>query len=358
MDPAALRSCFPIFASTAFLNAGTTGPVPATAAAAACEEIERGLREGRGKASYERLNELCAQLRADYAGLLGAGADDVALTSCTTEGVNRVVLGLDLQPGDEIVTSDEEHPGLLGPLQAARDLRGADIRMVGWHDVPDAVGPRTRLVAMSHVSWVTGALAPAALAALDVPVVLDGAQGIGAVPVDVRAIGADAYAGSGQKWLCGPVGSGMLYIAPELRERVAVTMRGYGNYAEVGSGLDAPLHATARAHDRLAASTESAAFAAAALETLEAFGWDAIHTRAAEVAGRFAEELATRGREVVARDATTLVSFRSDDAETERDRLAAAGVVVRDLPGQGMVRISAGAWNDESDVERLLAALG
>ena len=54
------------------------------------------------------------------------------------------------------------------------------------------------------------------------PVLLDGAQGVGAVPVDVHALGCDAYAGAGQKWLCGPDGTGMLYMSPELRERLAV----------------------------------------------------------------------------------------------------------------------------------------
>ena len=76
---------------------------------------------------------------------------------------------------------------------------------------------RTRLVACSHVSWMSGRLAPAELARLDVPVVLDGAQGVGAVPVDVRELGCDAYAGAGQKWLCGPDGLGMLYVAPALQ---------------------------------------------------------------------------------------------------------------------------------------------
>src|SRR5205814_114694 len=80
---------------------------------------------------------------------------------------------------DGILTSDQEHPGLLGPLRAARD-RGGEVRMVAVRDLDDAVGPRPRVVACSHVSWVGGEAAPAALAETGVPVVLDGAQGIGA----------------------------------------------------------------------------------------------------------------------------------------------------------------------------------
>ena len=74
----------------------------------------------------------------------GLRADDVALTTSTTDGVAIALGGLELGPGDEVVTSDDEHPGLNGPLQAARDLRGADVRAVPLADVADAVGPRTR----------------------------------------------------------------------------------------------------------------------------------------------------------------------------------------------------------------------
>ena len=120
----------------------------------------------------------------------------------------QVIAGLPLGRGDEIVTSDEEHPGLLGALAAAREVRGVTVREVPLAEVAEAVGPSTRLVACSHVGWMSGSYAPAELAEVDVPVLLDGAQGVGAVPVDVVALGCDAYAGAGQKWLCGPDGTG------------------------------------------------------------------------------------------------------------------------------------------------------
>ena len=150
----------------------------------------------------------------------------------------QTIAGLALSAGDEIVTSDEEHPGLLGALGAARELRGVSIREVPLSEVADAVGPRTRLVACSHVGWMSGLLAPAELAQVDVPVLLDGAQGVGAVPVDVRALGCDAYAGAGQKWLCGPDGLGMLYVSPALSERLEVSRRGYANLEDPNSGID------------------------------------------------------------------------------------------------------------------------
>ena len=127
----------------------------------------------------------------------------------------RVLAGMELGPGDEVLTAPDEHPGLLGPLITLRDRRGVDIRAVPFADLADAVGPRTKLVACSHVSWITGAVRPSGLASLDIPVLLDGAQGVGAIGFDVGSLGCAFYAGSGQKWMCGPIGSGMLWVAPE-----------------------------------------------------------------------------------------------------------------------------------------------
>lgn len=357
MDAAALRAEFPVLERIAYLNAGTDGPVPARAVAAAHAELEREAAEGRRTPHFERRGELKDALRAAYAARLGADLADVALTTSTSEGIGLALAGLDLSPGDEIVTSDEEHPGLLGPLQAARDLRGVRITVVPFAELPGAVSPATRLVACSHVSWVGGAVAPAALAQLDVPVVLDGAQGAGAIPVDVGALGCDLYAAAGQKWLCGPDGTGMLWVSPAIRERVGAVLRSYTSYEDAGTGLEAPLHADARRYDTSALSAEACAFAVASHDVLAGFGWDAVYERARTLASRLADELRGRGEDVAPRGETTLVSWRSDDPVTVCDRLSQAGVAVRHLPGRDLVRASVGAWNDETDLDRLLAAL-
>jgi L-cysteine/cystine lyase len=357
VDIARLRDEFPVLRRTAYLNAGSDGPVASGALIAARAELERQTSDGRFVAHFERRADLATGLRGTYAELLGCEPADVALTTSTTEAISIAVAGLRLGRGDEIVTSDEEHPGLLGPLQAARDLAGATVRTVPFHAVADAVGPATRLVACSHVSWITGAVAPAALAEVNVPVLLDGAQGVGAVPLHVGALGCDLYAGAGQKWLCGPDGTGMLYLSPAIRERVAPIARGYASYEDPGPGLDAPLHSDARRYDTPTLSAEALAFAAAALGPLAEAGWPEVHEAGRGLAARFAGALAERGRTVAPRGATTLVAFSSADPPAERDRLAGAGVVVRDLPGRPLLRASVGAWNDEHDLERLLAAL-
>jgi L-cysteine/cystine lyase len=355
MDPAALRAQFPVLQRIAFLNAGSDGPVPEAAVRAACEQGERELREGRTYEHFLRRGELEAELRAGYAVLAGATPGDIALTTSTSEGLGTVLAGWPLVPGDEVVTSDEEHPGLLGALGLLR-RRGVRVRAVPWARLADEVGPATRLVACSHVSWVTGAFAPAALAEAAVPVVLDGAQGAGAVPLDVRALGCAAYAAAGQKWLCGPDGSGFLYVAPEWRDRITPQRLAYGNLADPEAALDAEPAPDARRFEPPALMPSAVAWALAALEVLGAAGWDAVHERGRSLAAGLREQLRARGREVLDGDGT-LVAWRDPDAEGTAHRLAADGVVVRFLPGRGLVRASVGAWNDESDLERLLAAI-
>ncbi|MFZ1155105.1 MAG: aminotransferase class V-fold PLP-dependent enzyme [Solirubrobacteraceae bacterium] len=352
-----LRNEFPVLEQVAYLNAGTDGPLPGAAAQAGAEELLGEARGGRAAEHFERRRELSELLRGAYARALGAEPCDVALTTCTSEGLASVIEGLGLKEGQEILTSDEEHPGLLGALGAARALHGISVRAVPLAQIAEAVGESTRLVACSHVSWMTGRIAPTALAELDVPVVLDGAQGVGAVPVDVRALGCDAYAGAGQKWLCGPDGTGMLYVAPALRERLAVSRRGYGNLFDPGAGLDAQLHQDGRRFDTFALSAEALAIALAAVEILERAGWQAVHERAAMLAARLVELLDAAGRDTTPRATSTLVSFRSPDPVAERAQLAEQGVVLRDIPSQPWLRASVGAWNDERDLQRLLDAL-
>jgi selenocysteine lyase/cysteine desulfurase len=357
VDLSGLRAEFPVLQRLAYLNAGTDGPLSARAVRAADEELAREAALGRTTAHFERRAELSGELRALYAAALGCDSADLALTTSTSEGIAQVIGGLDLGPGDEIVTSDEEHPGLLGALSAARELKGVSIKAVAFTEVANAVGPRTRLLACSHVGWISGSLAPAALAEVDVPVLLDGAQGVGAIPVDVTALGCDAYAGAGQKWLCGPDGTGMLYVSPALRERIQVARRGYPNLADPNEGLEAQLHEDGRRFDSLSLSAETVACALAATKLLESVGWPAVHERARTLAAQLAQLLGERGIEVAPRGASTLVSFASADPEAERARLAEEGVVLRNIPGRPWLRASVGAWNDEGDLDRLLSAL-
>jgi L-cysteine/cystine lyase len=350
------RAEFPVLERVAYLNAGTEGPVPRRSAEAVHARIDAEVSTGRlGRVYFEGVMELSARLRAAYADLLGCSPSEVALTGSTTDGVNTVIAGLDLRPGDEIVTSDEEHPGLLAPLGRAIRRHGISVRAVPFADVADAVSPSTRLVACSHVSWVSGrVLDTAALKATGVPVLLDGAQGLGAVPVDVAELGCDFYAASGQKWLCGPEGSGCLFVRRERLDDLLVPWPGYSSVADPLRALEfVPADGAARLDHGFPAGLRNT-FALASLEVLGEAGWSWIHARAAGLADLLAQRLSDRGLEVWPRGAATLVSWAVDDPPGVVERLAAQGVIVRSIPSHGVMRVSLGAWSSEEDIERLV----
>jgi L-cysteine/cystine lyase len=356
MDLAAVREQFPVFERMAYLNTGSVGPMPRAAVAAVERELDLALERGRaGKAHVEHATVLGDRLRARVAGLVGADPWEVALTGATTDGVNAVLAGLDLQPGDEILTTDEEHPGLLAPLGLARERRGVRIRVAPFAEIAAAVRPSTRLVAASHVSWITGRVVDAAaLSALDAPLLLDGAQGLGAVPIDVRELGCDYYAASGQKWLCGPIGSGYLYVREELIDGLSPAWPGYGSLDDPLRALELPFAAGAARFDGGFPATQQTAWALASLDVLEEAGLPELQERAAASAAGLAEALTERGAIVAQRDRSTLVSWQADDPAAEAARLLDQGLLVRDLPGTPYVRASVGGWTSEDELERLV----
>jgi L-cysteine/cystine lyase len=354
-DPAAFRSQFPVFERLSYLNAGTEGPVPRRAAEAARRRIELETEQGRcGKPYFEQLMAAAARLRAAYASVLGCSDAQVALTGSTTDGVNTVVAGLDLRPGDEIVTSDEEHPGLLAPLGRARRRFGVEIKVVPFTEVAQASSPSTRLIACSHVSWVSGRVADVdALKASGVPVLLDAAQALGAIPVDVYSLGCDFYAGSGQKWLCGPEGSGCLFVRQDRLDELLVPWPGYSSVADPERALEFEAADGAKRLDHGFPVGLRSEWALASLEVLGEAGWDWVHERAASLAESLAQQLAERGLEVAPRGRSTLVSWKAEDPQAEVERLAAGGFVVRSIPGAGLIRASVGAWSAEEELEEL-----
>lgn len=352
-----LRAEFPVLERVAYLNAGTNGPVPRRAVEAAGAALAEQAEGGRGGMPFfEGVMGAAASLRERIAALMGCLPSELALTSSTTDGVNSALSALGLKEGDEVLTSDEEHPGLLAPLAAARERDGISLRVAPFAELAAAVTPATRLVACSHVSWVNGQVVDApALAATEALVLLDGAQGLGAVPVDVAELGCDFYAASGQKWLCGPNGSGYLYVREELANELAPPWPGYMSLSEPGRPLDFQLKPGAPRFDTAVPASQQLAWALAALDVLEAPGMDAVLAHAAKGAERLAGELAARGATLAPRGRSTLVSWEHPDPPGLVERLRDEGVVVRNLPGTPYVRASVGGWNGEQDLERLLA---
>ena len=351
-----LRAEFPVLERVAYLNAGTNGPVPRGAADAATAAVRRQAEGGRGGAPFfQEVVESVDRLRGRVAGLIGCEAGELAMTGSTTDGVNVVLNAMELEPGDDVVTTDEEHPGLLAPLAAAERRRGIRVRKVPFDSIAGEVAPDTRLVACSHVSWITGrAVDAAGLAASGVPVLLDGAQGLGAVPVDVRELGCDFYAASGQKWLCGPQGLGYLYVRAERAAELPPPWPGYMTLAVSDDPSTLQIHPDCRRFDLGLPATHHTQWAIAALDALEGPGIQRVHDHAATLAHGLAERIAGAGARVAPRARTTLVSWEDPDPPATVERLAQAGIVVRALPSTPYVRASVGGWTAEEDLDRLL----
>jgi L-cysteine/cystine lyase len=348
VTPDEARGLFPVLGRLAYLNAGTFGPLATPTAAAVRAELERDLEHGRsGKPYFERLLALRKEARAALAALVGAEPEQVALTGSTTDGCNIVVAGLGLTDADEVVTTTQEHFGLLGPLHAS----GAAI--VAAAPDPEAilaaVTPRTKLLALSQVLWTTGQELPVRelRERSGLPVLVDGAQSVGAIPV--RFEGMDFLTISGQKWLCGPDATGALVVAEPERLRVARPSY-FSQIAHEETGAFEPAEGAARFDPGWVAPSALAGLLAA-LELRPPWAYE----RARETAARCRELLAPLA-ETVPGDAT-LVTFHADDPAATVAALDEAGVVVRDLPKTPFVRASCGWWTSEGDLERLAATL-
>jgi L-cysteine/cystine lyase len=347
------RAQFPVLERLVYLQAGSCGPLARPTSDAMQAEVDRDLREGRSGAAYiERVLALRDELRATLAELVSVEAEQVALTSSTTDGCNLVLEGLDLAPGDEIVTTTDEHFGLLGPLRAS----GARVVVVSpdAEAIAAAVTPRTRLLALSQVLWTTGKVLPVRelRERTGIRILVDAAQSVGAVPVDAR--GLDFLTISGQKWLCGPESTGALVVADPERLRVArPSYFGQQSYEPDGSFEPWP---GARRFDPHWIPVAFMSGLLAALGLQPEWGCE----RAFATAERCRALLVDAGHDVVIpEERATLVAWRPAGEETTAvvARLLDAGVVVRELPGTGLVRASVGWWTSDEDLDRLVEAL-
>jgi len=371
---AKLRSELPVLSSFTYLNTGTSGPLPSKVT----ETMEGALRAQSlgprtGREYFDLLDETKQECRQALSSMLGCKPHEVALTRNTTEGLNMVTLGMNWNAGDEAVTTNVEHPGVLLPLAVARErygvtLRIADVSSPG-SDPLEAIARhitgRTRLVAISHVSYSTGAVLPVAEVAAvahdkDAMVLVDGAQSFGAIDVDVRSLGVDFYAVPGQKWLCGPEGTGALFASRDAWSRVRVTFAGYDtveDYDDYG-GMLARVDARRFEHGTRGLPELSGQLAACRWH-LEEVGISWARTRAESLAGLARKMLSDiEGVLVVTPDEHAgLVSCTTGavDPESLAAELARSKVLVRSvrrsLERPALLRLSTAFFNTAEEVE-------
>lgn len=235
-----------------YVQTGSLGPSPRSvreAAHRAWEELQRN-PTAYGYGTHEQHLDA---VRAQAARFIGADLPELSLTTSTTDGLNRVAsaLALTLEPGDRVLTTDQEHPGGRSCWEWLAKTRGVIIDEIvippGAVDparfvqqVEARLTPRTKVLSMAHVLPSTGVRMPvaavcAAVQRSGVLAVIDGAQAVGGIPVDVHALGCDVYATSGHKWLLGPPGTGLLYVRAAAAARVPLITRQQGESAYTGS---------------------------------------------------------------------------------------------------------------------------
>ncbi len=226
------RQQFPGLEGKTYFNFGGQGILPTVARSAIVETY--GYLEKNGPfsiAANQYVQQLTEQLRQALAENFNVAPTTITITDNVTAGCDIVLWGIDWQPGDEILLTDCEHPGIIAIVQAIAARFGVTYRFFpvldtlnrgdGAEVLQQHLGRKTRLVILSHLLWNTGQVLPLEeimtvcrqhQGDYPVRVLVDGAQSAGSLPLDFSRLEVDYYAFTGHKWFCGPAGVGGLYI--------------------------------------------------------------------------------------------------------------------------------------------------
>jgi L-cysteine/cystine lyase len=374
-----IRAEMPAVERIVYLNAGTTGPLPRCTVEAIIRFAHAEVEQGRvGPAWSERMNAMLAETRGVVAELLGCSTDEVALTHNTTEGMNIALMGLDWKQGDELITAGSEHEGGLNPAAVLKARYGvnviySDIGLCNCDPIESlgrSLSPRTRAIVLSHVSWSTGAVLPlreiCELAhRAGALVICDAAQACGMIPSRVVDIGVDAYAISGQKWLCGPDGLGALYVRRELLPQIQNTFAGYWGLKARVARADAEIRFgdTAQRYQVGAHYYPAVYGFGEGLKWIrDEVGWEWVYDRTRAL-GHYAYDslAALPGVELyLPRDRVAgLIHFKVDGVAPAdvTAQLYEQDIIIRHTPDPELNRAATGFYNSEQDIDRLCRAI-
>jgi selenocysteine lyase/cysteine desulfurase len=376
-DNQKVRDAFPVLKEVVYLNVGTYGLMPEPALAQF--QAMQAEFEHRGVASDHTFGRKAEETRGRIAALIGATPEEIAFTRNATDGINLVLAGIHWQPGDEVITTDEEHEAMNHPLLYLHNTKGLVVKRVQVS--PDAAvmtarldaafTQKTRLVAMSFVTCETGTRLPAQAisqwsAQHGVLSLLDGAQVSGAIRVDVRAIGCDFYASNGHKWLSGPKGTGFFY---NRREKIGVL-----SPAHVGAGslervdLQTEVAEPFRTGQRFEFGTRAWALQAglgASLDWFESLGWANVYGHIEALNGYLKENIRQRPflrllSPVPFEHSSGLTTFVIEGHQAQQvstELREKSKIYTRVIPHFNALRIATAHFNAPEDVDRLMRAL-
>jgi isopenicillin-N epimerase len=223
-----VKALFQLDPEVTFLNHGSFGATPR----AVFERYQGWQAELEREPVFfigRRLGPLLEEARTELGAYVGARGDDLTFVQNATTGVNMAARALDLQPGDEVLSTNLEYGACVMTWQ-----RLCTFVSVPWDELFGHVTDRTRAVFLSHITSETALLLPVEEIVREarergLVTIVDGAHAVAQIDLDLDALGADFYAGNCHKWLCAPKGAGFLHVRPEWQERVdgVITSWGY-----------------------------------------------------------------------------------------------------------------------------------
>ncbi len=360
--PHRIRHRFPIFEQLVYLNSCSQGALSDAVRAAYEQYLRDWDEEG---APWEYWVERAEAARGAFARLVGADADEVAVTTSVSAGLSALASGLRYARRSKIVTTELEFP-TVGQIWHAQEARGARVVHVTPDRLVDAIDEDTLLVSVTHVSYRTGELIrlePVVQAARErgALVFLDAYQTAGSVPLDVRALGVDFLAAGVLKYLLGSAGLAFLYARREVVQRVWPTATGWFADEDVFA-MDIHDYSPAGTARRFESGTPPipAIYAGiAGIELMLEIGVEDTRTHVQDLNHRLLDGLDEMGARIVTprkRDRRgALICVESTDVDALVAALRREGIVTSSRDSS--VRISAHCYNAIEDVDAVLEAL-